>query len=86
MSFFKTLGKLLGITGKPVEWLPGIIAASGDLDAAKEQLERRIKSILLPEIEVTRRAVLQSLAGDKPEKVVNAAFDKLLEKTTGFQF
>lgn len=86
MGFFKSLGKILGITGKPIEWLPGVIAASGDIDSAKEQLERKIKSLILPEIEMTRRAVLQSLSGDKPEKVVNAAFDKLLEKATKFQF
>jgi hypothetical protein len=86
MGFFQQLGKVLGITGKPVSWMPGVILAVGqDPTAAKEAVELQLRQLVMPQIAVARQIALKNLERYDPEKAINQAFDALEVKMTKLQ-
>lgn len=86
MGFFQQIGKILGITGKPVQWLPGVILAVGqDPTAAKEAVELQLRQLVMPQIEATRQIALKNLERFDPETAINKAFDQLEVKITKLQ-
>ena len=81
MKIFKVLGSLLGIKGKPVSWLPGVlIDASQSPTAFKETVEQTLKAAVAPQIEAARGLALANLKTLDPEAAINNAFDLLQAK------
>lgn len=81
MKIFKVIGNLLGIKGKPVDWLPGIlIDASQSPTQFKEVVEQTLKAAVTPQIEAARDLALLNLKTLDPERAINQAFDLLQSK------
>lgn len=62
MKLLKQIGKFLGITGKPLEWMPGLVFATYvDPVAVKESVETVIKEKVKRELEAARSAALEQI-------------------------
>jgi len=77
MGFFQSLGRALGITGKPLEWAPGLLLAAGaDPVGTKEAIERRLKAPVLAAITTAESEAMGALSNIRNEDVEEAR-DKL---------
>ena len=79
MKLLKQIGKFFGITGKPLEWMPGLVFATAVAPVAvKEGVEAIIKEKLKVEMENARSAALEQIIRGKisATSAVGICFDE----------
>ena len=73
-SLLKPVGKLLGVTGKPKDWLPAALQlALTDPVAGKEAIEANVKAHVKADIATTKDALLAAIGkqlGGGPQSIL----------------